>query len=145
MHRPWFETRLRALHNASSSEDDNEDEGDPGWYALRNTIYAAGCRIEMSKHSTLRDCNQVAWGYFENALSVHTEVLYFRTSMVGIQALTLMVRGDTEFDVEAMLTKCRLTFAKTSQVRASNICCARVLYAWRIQKVSTDNRRLLPS
>lgn len=103
VHRPWFETRLRALHNAPGDEDETGDDGDPGWYALRNTIYAAGCRIEMSRSNSLKDCNRDAWGYFENALSVHTEVLYFRTSMVGIQALTLMVSASTKSMCEQCL------------------------------------------
>ena len=65
---------------------------DPAWYALRNAVYASGCRIELSKYASIQEANQSAWGYFENALSVHTEILYFRASIVGVQALTLMVR-----------------------------------------------------
>lgn len=87
VHRPWFESRLRTHLN---SPGPHEDE-DPGWYALRNIIYATGCRIEMSKTHNIGDSNQAAWGWVENALSVHTEILYFETSMIGIQALTLIV------------------------------------------------------
>ncbi|KAJ2905583.1 hypothetical protein MKZ38_004877 [Zalerion maritima] len=84
VHRPWFESRLKA-HISSPSSDE-----DPSWYALRNIIYASGCRIVLSKHATFQEANRSAWEWFENALSVHTEILYFRTSLVGVQALTLM-------------------------------------------------------
>lgn len=88
IHRPWFEARLKSYFEGPQSHGDDDD---PGWYALRNTIYASGCRIELSKTQSLKESNEAAWGWFENALSAHTEILYFRTSMVGIQALTTMV------------------------------------------------------
>ena len=86
VHRGWFESRLRNHHSATSQDDE-----DPGWYALRNTIYASGCRIMMSADRNFKQSSIAALGYFENALSVHTEILYSRTSIVGVQALTLMV------------------------------------------------------
>jgi hypothetical protein len=33
-----------------------------------------------------------AWGYFENALSVYARLLFYKTSITGVQVLTLMVR-----------------------------------------------------
>lgn len=66
-------------------------DDEPAWYALRNIIYATGSRIHLSKTSTFRAASQVSWEWFENALSVHTEILYFKTSLLGVQALTLMV------------------------------------------------------
>lgn len=83
--RYWFEARLKAYHK------EPRNDTDPAWYALRNTIYAAGCRIELSKSRSFHEANKLAWRFFENALSAHTEILYFRTSIVGVQALTLMV------------------------------------------------------
>lgn len=64
---------------------------DPAWYALRNAIYAAGCRLELSKRGNFREAYQTAWNFFENALAVHTELLYFHTSLLAVQALTVMV------------------------------------------------------
>ncbi|EXJ70411.1 uncharacterized protein A1O5_06479 [Cladophialophora psammophila CBS 110553] len=84
VHRPWFDTQLKGYF------DGDVMDTDPAWYALRNAIYAFGCRIELSNCGSFQEANQSAWGYFENALSVHTEMLYFRTSIVGVQALTLM-------------------------------------------------------
>ena len=85
VHRPWFEVQLKNHFNGAIND------ADPAWYALRNVIYAFGCRIEQCKCSSFKEATQLAWVWFENALSVHTEVLYFRTSIVGVQALTLMV------------------------------------------------------
>ncbi|KAI1629537.1 fungal-specific transcription factor domain-containing protein [Exophiala viscosa] len=82
--RSCFETRLRSSYLSSTSDDD------PSWYALRNVIFASGCRLMRSRDKGYTEAHQESWSYFENALSVHAELLYFRTSVVGVQALTLM-------------------------------------------------------
>jgi hypothetical protein len=67
----YFEHQLRAhLNNQYHNED-------PVWYALRNTVYASGCRLHNSaNHAASFDTIQEeAWGYFSNALSVHSELL----------------------------------------------------------------------
>lgn len=64
---------------------------EPGWYALRNVVYATGWRIMASKSQTFADASEASWGFFENALSVHTEMLYLRSSILSVQALVLMV------------------------------------------------------
>ncbi|EXJ79926.1 hypothetical protein A1O3_08211 [Capronia epimyces CBS 606.96] len=84
VHRPWFEAQLRSYLDGSINDSD------PAWYALRNAIYASGSRVELSKTKTFLEANQTAWGWFENALAAHTEILYFRTSILGVQALTVM-------------------------------------------------------
>ncbi|KIW30214.1 uncharacterized protein PV07_05973 [Cladophialophora immunda] len=84
MDQARFESRLQA-HFAGALNDD-----DPAWFALRNTIYAAGARIELSRAGSYRHACEVAWTYFANALLVHTELLYFRTSLSSIQALAVM-------------------------------------------------------
>lgn len=87
VHRPWFESRLQAHFDGGCTED----EAESSWYALRNAIYACGSRIVLSKESTYQDANRTAWEFFENAMSVHTEIVYYRTSLIGVQALTVMV------------------------------------------------------
>lgn len=82
--RPWFESRLRA-HISATIPDDK------AWYALRNVLWACGCRIMLSKTASFREASQASWALFENALSVYTEVLFLRTSMMAVQALILMV------------------------------------------------------
>lgn len=84
--RPWFEARLR-MHFTSLKHDDD----DASWYALRNIIFASGCRLLMSVSSTLVESSRASWPYFENALAVHTELLFLPSSIVGVQALVLMV------------------------------------------------------
>ena len=68
-------------------------EDDASWFALRNTVYASGCRIVLSKQAsvTFSEAQSQAWLYFENALSVHTELLYTPTGLTAVQALALMV------------------------------------------------------
>jgi len=89
VYRPEFEARLRAHFEQNTSGDI-----DPAWYALRNTVYASGCRQFLSKsHSvTFVDAQAQAWRYFENALSVHGEILYSSTGLLAVQALAAMVR-----------------------------------------------------
>jgi len=99
VHRPWFGSRFRA-HEENPRNDD-----EPSWYALRNIIYALGCRIEMSKRTTFTNAAQMSWPYFENALSMHTDILYMPASVVGVQALVLMVRSLLTFgraDIELL-------------------------------------------
>ncbi|KEF60683.1 uncharacterized protein A1O9_02244 [Exophiala aquamarina CBS 119918] len=83
--RSWFESRLRA-HFRGELPDDKS------WYALRNVLWASGCRIALSKSSSLsfREISNASGNLFENALSVHTEIQVLRASMVGVQALILM-------------------------------------------------------
>jgi hypothetical protein len=83
--RPWFESRLRA-HFSGAKADDKY------WYAFRNVLWASGCRILLSRTTTFSDACQTSWALFENALSAHTEILYLRSSMLGVQTLILMVR-----------------------------------------------------
>jgi hypothetical protein len=86
--RSTFEARLHLQHSQSSSYED-----DISWFALRNTVFASGCRIVMSKDSanTFAEIQAQAWRYFENALSVHTDLLYTPTGLTAVEALALMV------------------------------------------------------
>jgi hypothetical protein len=88
VHRLAFETRLKAQFANLSEFDD-----DPSWFALRNIVYASGCRIVMSKDptKTFNEAQAESWKFFENALSAHTELVYTPTSLTAVQALALMV------------------------------------------------------
>jgi hypothetical protein len=88
VHRPTFEARL-----GSQFAQDADFEDDVSWFALRNTVYASGCRVILSKHAsmTFTEAQTQGWQYFENALSVHTELLYTPTGLPAVQALALMV------------------------------------------------------
>ena len=85
--RPAFEARLRSHFEHYISVED-----DPSWYALRNTVYASGCRIVLSKDhtTTFSDAQVQGWQYFEHALSVLMELELAPTGLSAVQALTAM-------------------------------------------------------
>ena len=64
--------------------------------ALRNTIYGLGTRLLLSKKGyDPKFIHAQAWRYFENALSVHSRVLFSsHKDLTGVQALALMVCAD---------------------------------------------------
>lgn len=83
--RHWFESRLEAEIERSA------DDTDTAWYALKNAVLAVGCRIVVSERGSFQEACKSSWKLFENALSVHTQLLYEHTSVIGVQALTVMV------------------------------------------------------
>lgn len=90
VHRPHFEARLRAQFKQGEPPTAYQD---PAWYALRNVVYASGWRQVSWK----RPCSGfqfeagLGWKYFSNALSVHSELLYCRSNLLAVQALSAMV------------------------------------------------------
>lgn len=88
---PWFEDRLRLHFNRRPTPFAS---GDPAWYALRNTIYAYGARQLLAKQNKPRAFSEaIGQGnrYFQNALSVHSELIFGDTSRMTVQALVIMV------------------------------------------------------
>lgn len=86
--RSEFENRLRETFERGPSVVD-----DPAWYALRHTVYATGCRIALSVNDTpvsFNEARKQAWRLYENALAVHTDLLYGKTDLPVIQALVFM-------------------------------------------------------
>ncbi|KAM3519580.1 hypothetical protein MY4038_009746 [Beauveria bassiana] len=82
--RLWFEARLRKHLDGTASDD-------TGWFALRNAVWALGARLSISKTSTYGQALSKSWLFFEKALSVHTEMILFSSSLPAVQALALMV------------------------------------------------------
>lgn len=92
VHRTEFERRLRDhLHGEQDSPEDN------AWYAIRNTVYATGCRIFLlTEHNwDFGEAQKVASTYFQNALTVHVQLLFAPPTLQSIQALLAMVRVAT--------------------------------------------------
>lgn len=89
VHRPDFENALRASFRGDSTGDDSI-----AWYALRQTVLAAGCRIYMSRDpsKTFEDVQNEAWRYFQEALSVLNELIFTPTGLLAVRALVAMVR-----------------------------------------------------
>jgi hypothetical protein len=89
--RTSFESRLHVHYEQASHT--LSSESDPAWYALRNAILAIGCRISLAKESLVgyRAAHEQSWKYFQNALSMFTELHFSRTGLMAVQALTIMV------------------------------------------------------
>ncbi len=83
--RDLFQSRLEA-HFAGFKKDEN-----PAIYAIRNCIFASGCRIRNAPSLGYSKAVEMASGWFENALSVHTELLYMPTTVISVVALVIMV------------------------------------------------------
>lgn len=91
--RSVFEQRLRDHYSTQGSSV----RFDSAWYALRNTVYAIGCLSALSRGpypSAFVEARSQAWRYFENALSVHTELIYARSGMDAVQVMIAMVSGE---------------------------------------------------
>lgn len=87
IHRPTFEARLRSHFDHHTSVEE-----DASWYALRSTVYASGCRVVLAKdHSiSFSDAQVQSWQYFENALSVLTDLQLSPSGLLAVQALMVM-------------------------------------------------------
>lgn len=73
----------------------SSDDDDASWYALRNAVYATGCRTHLANQKSVSwaQAQAQSWPYFENALSVHVELLYTPTGLTAVRALAAMVRS----------------------------------------------------
>lgn len=129
-----FETMLRKHFQGGHSS-----EYDAAWYALRNIIFAYGCRILLSKTNAFRKANDESEGWFFNALAVHTDLLYFRTSIMGVQALIIMVCTLNWRVFDVLLSTSRLTSPRRLEDLRCSTCWLLVLPVWRVPKVFIAN------
>ncbi|KIW45781.1 hypothetical protein, variant [Exophiala oligosperma] len=86
--REIFNSYLRAFFKNHQRQSEN-----PAWYALRHVIYAFGARIvHYSKPSENAwiEAQRISWRYFENALSVHTQLIYCCSQLQAVESLLLM-------------------------------------------------------
>lgn len=83
--RPDFEARLMKHLNDPSQDNDS------AWYALRNIVFASGCRIAIFKSHSWTEAQTQSRKYFENALAVEADLLHGRSGVISIQALLVMV------------------------------------------------------
>ena len=88
VYRPEFEARLHRFFEENHAHDD-----DVAWYALRNAVYATGCRCAASveNQKDFVEVQQESVQYFHNALSVQSDLLYMPSGLMAIQALVTMV------------------------------------------------------
>ncbi|VUC32619.1 unnamed protein product [Clonostachys rosea] len=122
VHRDDFEKRLQ-----DHFQTNPDSRSDASWYALRNTIYASGCRVSLCAESdpeSFTRSRAESWKYFENALSVHTDLLYVSSDIMSIQALMLMAfhaeaLGTPALEFMLVSSATRLAQAKGLHIRAS--------------------------
>ena len=98
VHRPEFEHHLRGYFNNRYSDID------PAWYAVRNAVYASGCRLYHSanQEASFSRIQEEAWGYFSNALSVHSDLLLRSPSLRAVRALLAMVSAVSPACIEGL-------------------------------------------
>lgn len=89
MYRPEFESALRAHFRGDLVSGD-----DAPWFALRKTVYASGCRIYLSKNTSMSftEIQTEAWSYFQSAMSVLLELIFTPTGLLAVRALVAMVK-----------------------------------------------------
>ncbi|KAJ5772296.1 fungal-specific transcription factor domain-containing protein [Penicillium odoratum] len=85
--RSDFESRLRVHF-----QDPNRPDEDVAWYALRNAVYAVGCRAAASMDRTreFAEIQSESMRFFHNAFSVLSELLFMPGGLIAIQALIVM-------------------------------------------------------
>ncbi|OQV00980.1 Fungal specific transcription factor domain-containing protein isoform 3 [Cladophialophora immunda] len=111
VYRPEFEARL---HDHLNSRGINC----PTWHALRNVVYATGCRTYLAKQksSNWSDAQRQSWVYFENALSVYVDLLYTPSGLTAVRALAAMnlhVEGAGNAALESVMCASAVRLAQT--------------------------------
>ena len=77
---------------------------DYAWYAIRNTVYAFGSRIYLSRHDNYSNAVAISLKFFGNAISVQTEMLHYHTTLLAVRALILMVLIPKDYILSCMKT-----------------------------------------
>lgn len=138
VYRPDFEVRLD-LHFQNAGPQ-NEDVA---WYALRNAVYAVGCRASAAMEGTrsFAEVDQESLHYFYNAYSVYSDLLFTASGLMAVQALLVMVKtGAVHFSPE-LTDPSRLHMLSFSEARLSNTCSAGPPHDWRSRRAFTDSHQ----
>lgn len=130
-----FETTLRAHYR-----QEGETRGSTAWYALRNTVFASGCRIALSKDASksFSEIESEAWGYFANAFSVYTELMFTFSGLLAVRALIAMVRLQPN-SINVADEQHSLFSQKDSAAPPFSTCYAQMPLEWLTQKVFIDS------
>lgn len=140
VHRSTFEARLR--HHFSSAKQPQHPEEDVAWYALRNIIYAAGCRCALAECNTVSfvEAQAEAFRFFQNALSVYVELTFTYTGLTAVRVLILMVSA-LPSSLWSMCSLCsgRVSMRRASVVQPSTIPSARTLHKLHSLKACTGS------
>ncbi|EWY89745.1 hypothetical protein FOYG_07412 [Fusarium oxysporum NRRL 32931] len=87
VYRPEFEEHLRRHFHSSGPREE-----DAASYAMRNAVYAVGCRAAagMDGVKDFMGVQERSLQFFFNAFSVYTHLLYMPTGLRAVQALVVM-------------------------------------------------------
>ncbi|KAH7145530.1 fungal-specific transcription factor domain-containing protein [Dactylonectria estremocensis] len=109
--RQSFEERLlRHIENPSASQEDSV------WFAMRNIVFATGCRALMSKTHSWTESQSKSGQYFENALRVETDLIHGACRLSATRALlamSLFSEGGGCQKLEYMLVGCALRLSQS--------------------------------
>ncbi|KIW28929.1 uncharacterized protein PV07_04781 [Cladophialophora immunda] len=123
--RQAFESRLQQHYSQPASAD-----ADFTWYSLRNTVFAIGSRLALGRGGgpvSYAAAQGQSWLYFENALAVHTNLVYMYSDVSAIECILLMAlycEGVSAPSLEYMLlsTAIRLAFSKRLHLQPPSRC-----------------------
>ncbi|KAH7133890.1 fungal-specific transcription factor domain-containing protein [Dactylonectria macrodidyma] len=111
INRQSFEARLIwHFENPSTSQDDSV------WFAVRNIVFATGCRALMAKSHSWTESQSQSWKYFENALHVETDLIHGEYGFAAIRVLLAMAifcEAGSGQKLEYMLVGCALRIAQS--------------------------------
>ncbi|OAQ65542.2 major facilitator superfamily protein [Pochonia chlamydosporia 170] len=87
VYRPQFEHHLRRHYQGLDTQDD-----DAASYAMRNAVYAVGCRASAARDGTkdFMEIRKQSLQFFLNALSVYTNLIFMPTGLGAVRALMAM-------------------------------------------------------
>ncbi|EXJ61496.1 uncharacterized protein A1O5_11812 [Cladophialophora psammophila CBS 110553] len=123
--RQAFECRLQQHYSQSEPVG-----ADFAWYSLRNTVFAIGSRLVLGRGGgpvNYATAQRQSWLYFENALAVHTNLVYMPSNISAIECILLMAfycEGISAPSLEYMLlsTAIRLAFSKRLHLQPPSQC-----------------------
>ncbi|KAF8847095.1 hypothetical protein BDZ45DRAFT_811821 [Acephala macrosclerotiorum] len=103
-------------------ESDKSPYEDPGWWACINVVLALAHRFRAMVCLNSREEDQEAWGYFQNALAVTTELTMLNHTLTAVQALVgmaLIVQGSPNPAPFASITAAAMKLAQTLNLHRS--------------------------
>ncbi|KUJ10150.1 uncharacterized protein LY89DRAFT_675629 [Mollisia scopiformis] len=95
---------------------------DPGWWACLNVVLALAHRSRSMISLNSRQEDILAWGYFQNALAVATELTMLNNTLTAVQALlgmAVIVQGSPSPTSYASLSAAAMKLAQTIDLHRS--------------------------
>lgn len=103
-------------------ESDESPYEDPGWWACLNVVLALAHRIRSMVCLNSQQEDREAWGYFQNALAVMTELTMLNNTLTAVQALlgmAIIVQGTPNPAPYSNLTTSAMKLAQSLNLHRS--------------------------